>query len=188
MCQSYLDLVFLNIPLFSIHIKDSLNQHVDSNIIIVSMFTDNRIISGSRLQELKFECRKCYTTIFTIGELRKIQDLDGSAHFAVIGQAIMSKCRKDTNITNMNKTFGASFTKTGDLLCRSCNNDLGVLTQYEPLGYMPTDDLPVVKICSFLVTESSGKTHTFKQWKQVKFAIDVLSPDPDLISPEAQPS
>ncbi|KAF4078406.1 hypothetical protein AMELA_G00198820 [Ameiurus melas] len=122
----------------------------------VNTSVEKTLTEGS--YELK--CGKCKKFACFSDDLRVLQ----ASHHIVLDRSIFQRCL--TKPHNKIKTFD-NFTKKEKMLCSECNNDWGIIA-----SYMNIQDLPVLKIESFIVQDRvTKKQQFFKKWRNVTFRI-----------------
>ncbi|KAI5096188.1 putative ATP-dependent RNA helicase DDX58, partial [Silurus meridionalis] len=118
-------------------------------------------LSGEKtLTEGSYEllCGKCKKFGCFSDDLRVLQE----SHHIVMDRSIFQRC--GTKPHAKPKTFD-NITKTKKMFCLDCKLDWGIIA-----SYMNIQDLPVVKIESFIVQDRVTKKQTlFRKWRDVTF-------------------
>ncbi|XP_060793792.1 probable ATP-dependent RNA helicase DDX58 isoform X2 [Neoarius graeffei] len=105
-------------------------------------------------------CGRCKKFACFSDDLRVLQE----SHHIVLDHSIFKRCL--TKPHDKIKTFN-NITKKDKMFCSDCNHDWGIIA-----SYMNIQDLPVVKIESFIVQDQvTKKQQFFRKWRDVTFHI-----------------
>lgn len=105
-------------------------------------------------------CAKCKTSAFYSHDLRVLQE----SHHIVLDHSIFKRCITEAH---PNPKGFDGFMKNEKMYCANCEHDWGIIA-----SYMTVQDLPVVKIESFVAQDcTSGRQQCFRKWRAVPFAI-----------------
>ncbi|KAG9347057.1 hypothetical protein JZ751_005984 [Albula glossodonta] len=105
-------------------------------------------------------CSKCKKSACFTDDVRVAEE----SHHIVVDRTILSRCGRKPHKKPRN--FGG-FEKKMKMFCKHCQNDWGILASYRNI-----EDLPVIKIESFVVVNCKTKIQKyFRRWRDVTFAL-----------------
>ncbi|XP_036407164.1 probable ATP-dependent RNA helicase DDX58 [Megalops cyprinoides] len=105
-------------------------------------------------------CSKCKEFACFSDDLRVVQE----SHHIVVDRTILERCVQKPH---RNPRGYGNFEKKMKMYCRQCQQDWGIIA-----SYMNIDDLPVIKIESFVVKNCvTNQQQYFRKWKHVTFAM-----------------
>ncbi|MBN3306152.1 DDX58 helicase, partial [Amia calva] len=114
------------------------------------------------LTDASFEllCSKCKTSACFTDDIRVLQD----SHHIVLDKTIFERFIQKPH--EKPKNYGG-FKKKMKMFCKKCSHDWGIIA-----SYMSIDDLPVIKIDSFVALNCvTRKQQYFRRWRDVTFTM-----------------
>ncbi|KAL3863069.1 hypothetical protein ACJMK2_004847 [Sinanodonta woodiana] len=141
------------------HLRE-LQEKDKFNCILQAKQKEERLIKQG---EYELRCIQCNSFISMSSDIRKVQN----SHNVVIDPSFRDRVSFTKSTEPKFQSPEIQF--IGKIACSNCNEDFGTFCNYRNL------ELPVIKVCQFIVIGQNGEQKKYKKWKKVPFEIPQLT-------------